>query len=963
MDYLSIVGCNIKHIESGTFRAMQNLTDLLSHNMLYDLQMGALDGPADKLINLYLEENELENIADGTFARFSNLNRCYLYKNLLRTVPDLTGPTTPIILRLDSNRIADISQLGKAGTKLVAYSLSLDNNQIDHLPTDLFQSVSVLHILDLSFNKLQSIPDNVFSDLQSLTVMYLSFNNITYINRHTLAGLRSLRLLALIKNNLKYIPKDAFARNPLQSLFLHSNAIQHVDGRAFNELKDLKLLTLFDNPLDFLQDRIFDEISCNAKVSLTCKNLRRLPRGKYASMTIECAPSTTFHILSFGDQVDFTSGLRHSGFVCRTCRPGHLIDTRCSNCSLCAAGFYNNIHGHYGSCLMCPAGGFYQDQMGQVECKRCSIGTFVSEKAHPGTSVSDCLACPYGTLSNETAGYRACRCLQNFYRLDRFGACSVCPAYGFVCENDTAILAPNYFWKWSNQTVKERYKSFGKNIRSFGPQYNREFSVFMNSLPKPIKCPHAGSCKGGIDSECHEGYQGTLCATCTNGYYLRFNACLKCPRLTVTIISSVLVIVLFVAVFLMVLWGDSKHTENDRTIADIIMSCFKIVIGFYQVIAGIFTALARVQWPVALVSMEKYLKLFEGNILQFAPLSCIHSGLRLDHFMKFLGVITLNVLVVCIILLYLLLKKRYIKNKMNRPNSEKLRAVSSLKKSCYRNIFLFLLTSYPTTSKTIIQTLPLPGACVETCFTDDKNHQCISILRADYSIQCFTPRHNIYWPIAAAFAVYPVGFPLMVLFLIYKYRETQEEEEIAFGLKVFFENYKKKFWFWEITEMYRKLILISLVFFFGSESLSQIGFTVATVSAFGVAYTFFRPIKGKFEDRLQTFVLWIIFFDVCLGAVYTNWDVSQGQKENDSIVVNILFVLLNASVLLFALGKGLLHVQSFWKKVSLCPMRCFSCFRRGIALLKNKVVGLFVRLSAPRTDPLDVQEYLIQEYT
>lgn len=24
--------------------------------------------------------------------------------------------------------------------------------------------------------------------------------------------------------------------------FLHSNAIQHVDGRAFNELKDLKLL-------------------------------------------------------------------------------------------------------------------------------------------------------------------------------------------------------------------------------------------------------------------------------------------------------------------------------------------------------------------------------------------------------------------------------------------------------------------------------------------------------------------------------------------------------------------------------------------------------------------------------------------------------------------------------------------------------------------------------------------------
>ena len=508
-----------------------------------------------------------------------------------------------------------------------------------------------------------------------------------------------------------------------------------------------------------------------------------------------------------------------------------------------------------------------------------------------------------GTLSNETAGYRACRCLHNFYRLDRFGACSACPAYGFVCENDTAILAPNYFWKWYDQTLKERYDNFVSNIHSWGPEYNNTFSTFTTSLPKPIKCPHANSCRGGINSECQKGYQGTLCASCTNGFYLRFNTCLKCPRLTVTIISSILLVVLFVAVFLMVLWGDSKHTENDRTIADIIMSCFKIVIGFYQVIAGIFSALARVRWPVALISMEKYLNLFQGNILQFAPLSCIHSGFRLDHFVKFLGVISLNVFFVCIILLYLFFRERCIKNKVDCLDSEKLRAVSSLKKSCYRNIFLVLLTSYPTTSKTIIQTLPLPGACVETCFTDEKS-QCYFLLRADYSIQCFTYRHNFFWPMAAVFSFYPLGFPLLLLFLMYKYRDSREEEEISFGLRVFFENYKRKFWFWEITEMYRKLILISLVFLFGSESLSQIGFTMLTVSAFGVAYTFFRPIKGKFEDRLQTFVLWVIFFDVCLGAIYTNWRPDhQDQMENDSVVLNVIFVLLNASVLLFAIGK------------------------------------------------------------
>ena len=487
--------------------------------------------------------------------------------------------------------------------------------------------------------------------------------------------------------------------------------------------------------------------------------------------------------------------------------------------------------------------------------------------------------------------------------MDRFGPCTACPPNGFVCEKDTAILAPNYFWKWTDQSEKERFKGFVNNIHSFGPHYNKSYSTFYTSLPKPLKCPHAKSCKGGIDSECHQGYQGTLCATCSEGFYFRFNSCLKCPRLPVTITSSILVITLFVAVFLIVMWGDSKRAENDRTVADVVMSCFKIVIGFYQVIAGIFSALAKVQWPVILISTEKVLKVFEGNILQFAPLSCIHTSLRLDELGKFTMIVVMNVSLVGLIFLYLFLKKHYIMNKEDLCEDQKVMEVKSLKKSCYRNIFLLLLTTYPTTSKSIIQILPLPGACVETCFTDNKS-DCIFLLRADHSIQCFTPRHSIYWLMASILALYPLGFPLLVLFLTYKYRDSQENEAISFGLGVFFENYKKKFWFWEITEMYRKLILVSLIFLFGSNSLSQIGLTILIVSIFGVIYTLFRPIKNKFEDCLQTFVLWIIFFDVCLGAVYTNWNESRGEDKNDSIFVNVLFVVLNVSVFLLAIGKS-----------------------------------------------------------
>lgn len=206
------------------------------------------------------------------------------------------------------------------------------------------------------------------------------------------------------------------------------------------------------------------------------------------------------------------------------------------------------------------------------------------------------------------------------------------------------------------------------------------------------------------------------------------------------------------------------------------------------------------------------------------------------------------------------------------------------------------------TSKKIINILPLPGVCVNVCFTYD-DRDCISLLKADYSLRCFTTRHNAFWHIAAVFALYPVIFPLLLLFPIYKYRESGTDEEIAFGFKVFFENYKEKYWYWEIVEMYRKLTLISVVLLFGSESHSQIGFAVVAASASGIAYTLVRPIKGKFEDGLQTFVLWIIFFNVCLGAVYSQPTIKQSQGGNDSIFVNAVFVVLNSAVLFIVLGK------------------------------------------------------------
>ncbi|KAJ7360247.1 hypothetical protein OS493_016876 [Desmophyllum pertusum] len=881
--------------------------DIIGNPIGPNLTSDAFAG-SDKMLYLYMAQCSLQHIERGAFRAMTKLKTLRLHHNKLTSAPDLTGLTVVARINLENNQIKDLSPLGNSKIKHVL-TLALKGNQMEQIPANVFQNLPVTLSLDLSFNKLTSIPNEAFSGCKDLTQLMLNFNFISQINNRTFAGLKNLRILTLINNNLTFIPEYTFADTQLQALFLHGNKIKHIDGNAFRGLSNLQSMTLFDNPLSLLPVKIFD--------------------GMTSHVTFECAPSASFHVTLYDDQISYKEDLQYSGFICTRCHPG---DHKCYNCTFCMSGTYSDRDEN---CLNCPAGGFYQDEMGQLGCKNCSTGT----------------------RSNETAGYRACRCLHNFYRLYRFGPCTACPDYGINCENDAGILAPNYFWKWSNKTM-EYYTNFVDNIHKFGPEYNKSFSIFQGPLPQPLKCPYPGSCKGGISSACNKGYQGTLCATCSYNHYLRFNSCLQCPSMFLTIISCILVILVFVFLFLMVLWGDSTRTENDntRTVADVIMSCSKIVIGFYQVVAGIFSALVRVQWPVILISMGKYLKFAEGNILQFAPLSCIDHVLRLDPFLQFVLAIGINILIVSLILLYLFLKKRYIMNRMDILPSQKLDKISSLKKSCYRNIFLFLLLSYPMTSKKIIHILPLPGVCVDMCFNKNGS-ECISLLKADYSIHCFTARHNVFWHIAAAFALYPVAFPLLLLIPIYKYRKSNpDKEEIAFGIRVFFENYKPKYWFWEIVEMYRKLVLISVILLVGSESRSQIGFAVITASVSGIAYTIFRPIKSKFEDRLQTFVIWIIFFNVCLGAIYSQPDVSRNPGKNDSIFVNVLFVVLNSAVLLLAVGNGLLHLKFFWKKISSCPMRCFLLICRGcLERRRNRNVNNLL-LIQPVEEELDFEE-------
>ena len=115
----------------------------------------------------------------------------------------------------------------------------------------------------------------------------------------------------------------------------------------------------------------------------------------------------------------------------------------------CAKGSYADTSG--GGCTPCSRGQFYQDLLGAAGasdycgCKSCASGTF-TDRAGADTA-SDCQKCPPGTDSAVVAGYRACSCLDGYYRVDRFQQCFACDEAGTECKDDGRSLLSGYWWK------------------------------------------------------------------------------------------------------------------------------------------------------------------------------------------------------------------------------------------------------------------------------------------------------------------------------------------------------------------------------------------------------------------------------------------------------------------------------------------------------------------------------------
>uniref|UniRef100_A0A673U876 Leucine-rich repeat-containing G-protein coupled receptor 4 n=1 Tax=Suricata suricatta TaxID=37032 RepID=A0A673U876_SURSU len=211
---------------------------------------------------LRLAGNDLSFIHPKALSGLKELKVLTLQNNQLRTVPSeaIRGLSALQSLRLDANHITSVPEDSFEGLTQLRH-LWLDDNSLTEVPVHPLSNLPTLQALTLALNKISSIPDFAFTNLSSLVVLHLHNNKIKNLGQHSFDGLDNLETLDLNYNNLGEFPQAVKALPSLKELLFHSNSISVIPDGAFDGNPLLRTIHLYDNPLTFVGNSAFHNLS------------------------------------------------------------------------------------------------------------------------------------------------------------------------------------------------------------------------------------------------------------------------------------------------------------------------------------------------------------------------------------------------------------------------------------------------------------------------------------------------------------------------------------------------------------------------------------------------------------------------------------------------------------------------------------------------------------------------------
>ena len=536
------------------------------------------------------------------------------------------------------------------------------------------------------------------------------------------------------------------------------------------------------------------------------------------------------------------------------------------------------------------------------------------------TSRSDqgaCTACPDDAVAPVgSSSFDACLCEVGFY-LDAEAECQTCPLPGTSCNEsgttlETLPLAQG-FWRPPNAS-----------------------SLDVRQCPDYDEAGGDASGCGGHVSPCKadRDLAGVYCRTCTNAstYYVS-SECRPCDPLVERWIAvglgvafGVLALVLFGAG----LWSRQSVRKCLRTLQQrtsgmlwravrrfSLTSKIKVAWGFYQIVGQ--------------MGAVYHLNTLPENV---APLlDAIETGISLgfDGLSSLLGCVgfsskvnTLTFYIIAPMLLVLIASAAIMLRAAARRRGNQSWVRQALL-ATLRPALLVSFCAYP-----IVASVAFQAFACEPLGDVAKRY-----LPPDYSLECgpegkptdeFTHLTNV---AIVAIVIYPVGISLTTALLLYIARvplRAGRSTDFTQAISFLHEEYEPTFFWWELVEQLKKLLLIGFaVFVTPVGSLIQLvfglivglGFLVSTFESRPYVHASDNSVAGFFSFSLVLFFSSVIVFKVQILIQAVDSTLSEYFQHFYRMDTNVLSAIMIASLvggLAISLLAFLLHMNAALRK-------------------------------------------------
>ncbi len=236
-------------------------------------------------VELFLDNNDIRDIADGAFRGLPGLRSLNLAYNRLGIVRadvwEGLGGLESLYLygagiqTLDPGAFAPLQSL---------YSLQLNDNELNDVSANVWEGLGGLNTLGLTGCDLGTLPRGGFSPLQGLETLSLSNNWFTEVKAGSFEGLRNLKTLNLNINQITSIEAGTLQDCPkLEKLHMSVNLVASIGEIPLADCPNLKRLTMDSNRLTTIAAN--DLVDCPRpfeELSVVQNEIRSLESGSFS---------------------------------------------------------------------------------------------------------------------------------------------------------------------------------------------------------------------------------------------------------------------------------------------------------------------------------------------------------------------------------------------------------------------------------------------------------------------------------------------------------------------------------------------------------------------------------------------------------------------------------------------------------------------------------------------------------